>query len=82
MAATPWSIQKDRNKDLDTLPYIPMYGELRKGVLGLCHGRHYVSVYSLGCSTQYAAYGTCLPGSRGSEICSELNPLLTQRVRP
>jgi hypothetical protein len=31
MAATPWSIQKDRDKDLDTLPYIAMYGELRKG---------------------------------------------------
>jgi hypothetical protein len=22
---------KDRNKDLDSLPYIPMYGELREG---------------------------------------------------
>jgi hypothetical protein len=32
MVATPWSIQKDRKEDLDTLPYIPMYGELRKGI--------------------------------------------------
>ena len=32
MAATPWSIQRDREEDLDTLPYILMNGELRKGI--------------------------------------------------